>query len=176
MLNGRSFVANIKYDANAQHVILNSTQDYLGVTTRQYSETYLFTRNGKYYSSKRTSENDSLPNPSELGKTEFDNATANYLLNSVIGKFTLNDSAEVMYTGSKTGLDIEVATTTVAEVSGVKTELFTSYSIKNGLVCSVFQRVSEYDKSDVPTVKTENTITVTYAVGVVELPSNIQVQ
>ena len=97
-------------------------------------------------------------------------------MNSVIGKFTLNDSAEVTYTGSKTGLDIEVATTTVAEVSGVKTELFTSYSIKNGLVCSVFQRVSEYDKSDVPTVKTENTITVKYDIGVVELPSNIQVQ
>lgn len=171
---GRSSVINIEYDADTQHVTVSSTQDYLGVTTNHYDETYLFVRDGKYYSSARTSEKASFTDPSELGsKAEFDTAVANYLLNSMIGKFTINDTAEVTYTGTKKGEDINVTATSVAEVSGVRTELFTVYTIKNGLVDSVFQRISEYDNSGVPTIKTENTITVRYNIGIVEFPADI---
>lgn len=174
---GRSSVVNIEYDSDTHHVTVSSTQDYLGVTTNLYTETYLFVRGGKYYISTRASENASFSAPGELGsKTAFDEAAANYLLNSMIGKFTLNDTAEVTYTGKKKGTDSSIEVTTVAEVNGVQTELYTSYTIKNGLVASVFQRVSEYDASNVPTIMTENTVTVRYDIGAVELAAGIQVE
>lgn len=173
---GRSSVINIEYDANTQHITSRLTQDYLGITTNLYAETYLFVHDGKFYISARVSEEASFPDPAELGsKAEFDAAAADYLLNSMIGKFTLDATAEVTYTGTKKGTDIEVSTTTVAEISGVRTELFTAYTIKNGLVYSVFQRVSEYDEEGIATIKSENEITVQYDTGEVELAAGIHV-
>lgn len=164
-------VLNIEYDGDTQHVISIQTHSPSDGTTGLYTETYLFVQDGKYYSSSRTAENASFPDPAELdSKAEFDKRTASWLLNSIIGKFTLNDSAEVTYSGEKIGTTLTVYTTTVAEISGVKTELFTSYKIKNGLVDSMLQRVSEYDEHDVGTITTENTITVRYDIGTVELP------
>ena len=172
---GRSSVVNIEHDADTQHITASSEQNYLGVTTNLYTETYLFVRDGKYYSSVRMSKQGDFVTTDLAAKAAFDTASANYLLNSVIGNFTLDASAEVTYTGTKKGTDIEVSATTTAEVNGVRTELFTAYTIKNGLVVSVLQRVSEYDDTDAATVKSENTITVKYDIGDVELNASIHV-
>ncbi len=168
---GKSIVTNIEHDAETQHVTNRLTQNYMGVTTNLYTETYWFVRDGKYYFSARASENASFSAPEELGsKTEFDLAVDNYLLNSIIGKFTLDSSAEVTYEGTKKGTEVTVVATSTAEVGGVSKELYTSYTIKNGLVVSLFQRLSENDY-----VKTENNITVRYDIGTVELNAGIHV-
>lgn len=177
MDGGMSSVANIERDAETQHATITSTQEVLGNTSNSYAETFWFVHDGKYYASVRASENASFSNPTEFGsKAAFDNAVGGYMLNSIIGRFTLDDSAEVTYTGNKKGTEINVTATTIAEVKGVRTELYTAYTIKNGLVVSVFQRISEYDDNDVPTVKMENNITVKYDIGAVELNAGIHVE
>lgn len=175
---GWSIVTNIEHDADTQHITVRSTQDYLGETSNDYAETYLFVRDGKYYSSVRASESGSFVTTDLLLKTAFDTAAAKYakyLLNSMIGTYTLDASAEVTYTGTKKGTEVDVTTTTVAEVDGVRKELFTSYKIKNGLVTEVLQRESEYDNTGAATVMAENVITVKYDIGDVELNASIHV-
>lgn len=173
---GWSIVTNIEHDADTQHITATSEQNYLGVTTNLYAETYFFVYDGKYYTSARLTKNGSFSNPTELSsKAEFDTEIAEYLLNSKIGTYTLDASAEVTYTGTKKGTEVDVTTTSVAEVNGIRTELFTSYKIKNGLVTEVLQRESEYDNTGAATVMAENVITVKYDIGDVELNASIHV-
>ena len=173
---GMSSVVNIEHDSDTQHITATSTQDFLGVTTNIYNETYLFTSDGKNYITTRVSQSGSFTAPRLLAtQADYDGAATGYMLSTFANNFTLDASAEVTYEGTKKGTDVSVTATTVAEVSGDRTELFTAYTIKNGLIVSMLQRVSEYDDTGASSVKSEQEFTFKYDIGAVELAAGITV-
>lgn len=171
---GISYVTNIEHDANTLHYIYNWTKDYLGENNKLYIESYYFVNDGNYYSSVRDSESEDFRTSTTL-KATFDTYVASRSLKTFIDDYKLDDNAEITYEGTKKGTESSITATTVATINGVKTQKFTSFTIKNGLIVSMVQRVSVYEDDDSLTNKSEKDFTFKYDTATVELAAGISI-
>ena len=172
-----SYVTTIEHDANTLHYIFNwkkDSSDGNDENNKLYVESYYFVNDGNYYSSVRDSESEDFRTSTSL-KATFDTYVASRSLKAIINGYKLNDNAEITYEGTKKGTESSITTTTVATVEGVKTELKTFITIKNGLIVSASQSTTTYNSGDVGTEIERKEITIKYDTATVELAAGIRI-